>query len=44
MDSDQFWLPPGVKWCRLNRGDPVYLTLVPWIALGLLLLRTFVEE
>ncbi|XP_064401149.1 ceramide synthase 5-like [Halichondria panicea] len=44
MDSSQFWLPPGVKWCRLNRGDPLYLLLAPWIALGLLLLRAFVED
>nr|CAC03512.1 LAGL protein [Suberites domuncula] len=25
MDSAEFWLPPGVKWCRLNRGSSTFL-------------------
>lgn len=44
MDSAEFWLSPGVKWCRLDRGNPFYFYAVPWIALGMLLLRIFVER
>ena len=41
--SHEFWLPVGIKWCRIKRGDDFYLHLVPWLALLMLLLRPFIE-
>jgi len=43
MFSERYWLPDGVGWSDLQRGDDRFLHAAPWLALMLLLLRTFVE-
>ena len=43
LTSHEFWLPIGVKWCRIKRGDDIYLHLVPWLALLMLTLRPLIE-
>lgn len=43
MFSERYWLPDGVGWSDLQRGDDRFLHAAPWLALTLLLLRTFVE-
>ena len=41
--SESYWLPGGVGWSELQRGDERFLHAAPWLALVLLLLRAFVE-
>lgn len=41
--SESYWLPGGVGWSEMQRGDERFLHAAPWLALVLLLLRAFVE-
>ena len=43
MLSERYWLPDGIGWSDLQRGDDGFFHAAPWLALMLLLLRTFVE-
>ena len=37
------WLPDTIRWNQLRRGESSYMHAVPWLALIILLLRSFVQ-
>lgn len=37
-------MDPGVKWCRMKIGNTAYMHAVPWVAIILLLIRSFLER
>lgn len=39
-----FFMDPGIKWCRMRIGNLAYMHAVPWIAIAMLLARSFMER